>query len=184
MQTPFTHVPTIILPAGHFPAPPSTPPTKTFSPKITRPFDETPDSSPTKQAASQSSCRFHREVQIKKEEGAKLGVTLANVRGRVVVHAISASSPALGLLEVGSWLTAVDGNDVTSYWRLNPADYASKLISKSSALTLSLMCVETSCECHARISPPLFAGLLSSSATSYVRRHLDAKVGARGRLQA
>ena len=86
--------------------------------------------------------RVKTEVRIEKKEGARLGMTLANVRGRVVVDAI-ASTTALGQIKIGSWLVAVNGTEVCRTWRLNAADFASRLILKSATLTLSLLQPET-----------------------------------------
>lgn len=87
--------------------------------------------------------RLKKEVHIQKAEGAKLGLTLANVRGRVVIDAVAATSAAFGQVAVGSWLVAVNGVEVTNAWRLNAAEYASKLIAKSSTLRLTLLYLET-----------------------------------------
>mmetsp|Transcript_33964 Transcript_33964/g.84645 ORF Transcript_33964/g.84645 Transcript_33964/m.84645 type:complete len:359 (-) Transcript_33964:147-1223(-) len=101
-----------------------------------------PPCSPSKRG-SKPTFRVEREVHIAKAEGAKLGLTLSYFRGRVVVHSVAPSSPAYGLVEVGSWLTAVNGAEVTSFWRFNAAEYASRLIAKSASLTLSLLCFDT-----------------------------------------
>ncbi|KAL3894083.1 MAG: hypothetical protein SGPRY_013905, partial [Prymnesium sp.] len=90
------------------------------------------------------SSRFSHEVRIEKEAGSKLGITLANKDDHVVVDAVSPTSPVFGLVQVGSFLTAVDGQDVMSFWRVSPAEYAAKLIFKSSSLCLSLLVIESS----------------------------------------